>query len=404
MQGTLNEIDLRSILQLIELGQRTGELLVEAYPTGFGDSDGLSEKFPGRLSSLKNRDLPRKFWLVFFVNGQIVYTTNGESGYCRRLKEYLYHYRLEITPENLEKAKITSSNDLEYTYLWQLIEQDLLTPLQGRSIIQQMAQETLFDLLSLHQGDFIFETGMPFNPLLTSLAIEPLVTQMMKKIQQWKQFYPHLQNPQQCLMITNHHQLHQALPRKAYEQLLRWANKKTSLRQFSRYLHKDLASLAKGIYPYLERGWLQIVTPAMTYSARSTSCEKLETDYRPHIVCIDDDFSISKQIEGILEENNYKASLIIDPLQSLSSVFELNPDLILCDIAMPKLDGYEICAMLRHSSFFRYIPIIMLTGKEGFTDRIKARMAGATDYLTKPFGEQELLFLIEKYVKVEIDT
>ena len=65
---------------------------------------------------------------------------------------------------------------------------------------------------------------------------------------------------------------------------------------------------------------------------------------------------------------------------------------------MPKLDGYEICAMLRHSKAFRYTPIMMLTGKEGFIDRIKARMVGATDYLTKPFGEQELLLLIEKYV------
>jgi twitching motility two-component system response regulator PilG len=72
--------------------------------------------------------------------------------------------------------------------------------------------------------------------------------------------------------------------------------------------------------------------------------------------------------------------------------------LILCDIAMPDLDGYEVCAMLRTSTVFRQTPIVMLTGKDGFIDRVKARMAGATDYLTKPFGEQELLMLVEKYV------
>jgi twitching motility two-component system response regulator PilG len=65
---------------------------------------------------------------------------------------------------------------------------------------------------------------------------------------------------------------------------------------------------------------------------------------------------------------------------------------------MPELDGYEICAMLRKSTAFRQTPIVMLTGKDGFIDRVKARMVGATDYLTKPFGESELLMLVEKYV------
>jgi twitching motility two-component system response regulator PilG len=79
-------------------------------------------------------------------------------------------------------------------------------------------------------------------------------------------------------------------------------------------------------------------------------------------------------------------------------VFQLKPDLILCDIAMPDLDGYEICAMLRNSTAFRQTPIVMLTGIDGFIDRVKARMVGATDYFTKPFGENELLMLVEKYV------
>jgi twitching motility two-component system response regulator PilG len=67
---------------------------------------------------------------------------------------------------------------------------------------------------------------------------------------------------------------------------------------------------------------------------------------------------------------------------------------------MPELDGYELCAMLRKSTAFRQTPIVMLTGRDGFIDRVKARMVGATDYLTKPFGESELLMLVEKYVGV----
>jgi twitching motility two-component system response regulator PilG len=65
---------------------------------------------------------------------------------------------------------------------------------------------------------------------------------------------------------------------------------------------------------------------------------------------------------------------------------------------MPELDGYEICAMLRKSTAFRQTPIVMLTGKDGFIDRVKARIVEATDYLTKPFGASELTTIVEKYV------
>lgn len=65
---------------------------------------------------------------------------------------------------------------------------------------------------------------------------------------------------------------------------------------------------------------------------------------------------------------------------------------------MPGLDGYELCAMLRRASAFRQTPIIMLTGVDQFIDRVRARMLGATDYLSKPFANSELLMLVEKYL------
>jgi twitching motility two-component system response regulator PilG len=65
---------------------------------------------------------------------------------------------------------------------------------------------------------------------------------------------------------------------------------------------------------------------------------------------------------------------------------------------MSELDGYEVCGMLRKSTAFRQTPIVVLTGKDGFIDRVRARMVGATDYLTKPFGAHELLMLLERYI------
>ena len=268
-----------------------------------------------------------------------------------------------------------------------------------------MAKETLFDLLSLRQGAFIFEMGLVLDPLLISIEIEPLVREMMQEVQQWKQLHPYFESPEQGLTIAAAEQLKDSLPQKAYEQLLHWADGRTSLRRLSRRLQRNLGTLARGLYPYVERGWLHpVITRSPSSSTQTNPSTELDIKKKPHVVCIDDDLSVGKTVESILMKNGYQISLITDPLPGLSLIFELNPDVILCDIAMPRLDGYEICAMLRHSKVFQYIPIMMLTGKEGFIDRIRARMVGATDYLTKPFGEQELLLLIEKYVTPKIRT
>lgn len=226
----------------------------------------------------------------------------------------------------------------------------------------------------------------------------------MKQVQQWKQFHPHIQHPNQYIVISDHEKLKTTLPPQAYQSLSRWAASKSSLRQLSRYLNRELLMIANALYPYAERGWLQLVYPPPKLSLPSPELIEAKENLKPiHIVCIDDDLVIGKNVEYILEEHGYQSTLINDPLEALSRVFALKPDLILCDIAMPKLDGYELCAMLRQSSAFRQIPIIMLTGKETFIDRVRARMVGATDYLTKPFGASELLLLLEKYVSPSLE-
>jgi twitching motility two-component system response regulator PilG len=386
MQGKLSEIDIRSILQLIELGQRTGELFVEAYglPTGL-----RAIQRPFKMTIEQS-------WLVFFLNGQIIYA--GDSGnQLSRLRDYLRRFKQEAALDKVNLSSIATLNAPEYGHLWALLENHTLTPQQGRSIIQSMVQETLFDLLSLHQGSFVFETSPPLSPQLTALEIDPLVIKIMKQVQEWKQFHPHIQSPDQRPVISDASQLRKALPENTFHTLERWVDGQSSIRQMSRYLNRDIPVVARAIHPYVQQGSVQLLPPA-SREVSSTKRTLLRPDRVPRIVCIDDGVAIRKAVEYILSSHGYEATSIGNPLKALSLVFQLKPDLILCDIAMPELDGYEICAMLRRSTAFRQTPIVMLTGKDGFIDRIKARMVGATDYLTKPFGENELLMLIEKFV------
>ncbi|NJO40415.1 MAG: response regulator [Cyanobacteria bacterium CRU_2_1] len=395
MQGKLSEIDIRSILQLIELGQRTGELFVEAYgsPMGGANEVTIGGSFRSRFARSTGQS-----WFVFFANGQIIYA--GDSGgNLSRLRDYLRRYKVEKTLELTSVSAIATVNAPEYGHLWSLLEKHILSPAQGRNIIRGMVHETLFDLFSLHQGSFIFELGSPLSPQLTTLEIAPLVAQIMKQVQEWKQLHPLIQSPDQCPLIADAVQLRENLKETTFRALERWVDGKTSLRQVARYLNRDILTVAKAVYPYVQQGLVQMLYPVSeAIASQNREFMVVNSNRVPRIVCIDDGATIRKAVEYILSQHGYEATAISNPLKALSLVFQLKPDLILCDIAMPELDGYEICAMLRKSTAFRETPIIMLTGKDGFIDRVKARMVGATDYLTKPFGEGELLMLVEKYV------
>lgn len=398
MQGNLSEIDIRSILQLIELGQRTGELFVESYGSTVG---GVGDTMLGSSSVWKRspKSLSVQSWFVFFLNGQIIYAGDSNST-LSRLRDYLRRYKVEKMLDSMSTSAIATINTPEYGYLWALLENHILTTAQGRSIIQSMVHETLFDLLSLHQGSFIFELGSALAPQLVTLEIAPLVAQIMKQVQEWKQFHPQIQSPDQRPAIANAAQLREALTEQSFKALERWVDGTTSLRQIAHYLNRDVLTVARAVYPYIQQGLVQLLAPAPEEVTMSNKQEfELFSPVRvPRVVCIDDGATIRQAVEYILNQYGYEATAISNPLTALSLVFQLKPDLILCDIAMPELDGYEICAMLRKSTAFRQTPIVMLTGKDGFIDRVKARMVGATDYLTKPFGEGELLTLVEKYV------
>jgi two-component system, chemotaxis family, response regulator PixG len=90
--------------------------------------------------------------------------------------------------------------------------------------------------------------------------------------------------------------------------------------------------------------------------------------------------------------------LIDDSVKALMKLSTIRPDLILLDVGMPNVDGYQLCALIRKSSVLKEIPIVMVTGNKGLIDRARARLAGATDYLTKPFAQADLLKIVMRYL------
>ena len=119
----------------------------------------------------------------------------------------------------------------------------------------------------------------------------------------------------------------------------------------------------------------------------------------PLVACIDDSQTIQRQVKMTLESVGYLVMNILDPASSLLKLAKQKPDLILMDINMPKIDGYELCQRLRRSRKLKTVPVVMLTGREGLVDRVRAKFVGADEYLTKPFRPNLLIDVVDNLLE-----
>ena len=109
------------------------------------------------------------------------------------------------------------------------------------------------------------------------------------------------------------------------------------------------------------------------------------------IMVIDDSSTIRRSAEIFLTQAGYRVVLADDGFDALAKINEHHPALIFCDILMPRLDGYQTCAIIKRNARFANVPIVMLSSKDGVFDKARGRMVGSQDYLTKPFTKDQLL-------------
>jgi twitching motility two-component system response regulator PilG len=115
------------------------------------------------------------------------------------------------------------------------------------------------------------------------------------------------------------------------------------------------------------------------------------------IMVIDDSKTIRRTAENLLKKAGCEVVTATDGFEALALVADHRPDLIFVDIMMPRLDGYQTCALIKHNEIFQDIPVIMLSSKDGLFDRARGRIVGSEQYLTKPFTRDELLGAIRKH-------
>lgn len=118
------------------------------------------------------------------------------------------------------------------------------------------------------------------------------------------------------------------------------------------------------------------------------------------VMVIDDSKTIRRTAETLLQREGFNVVTAVDGFEALSKIAEVNPDIVFVDIMMPRLDGYQTCALIKNSKSYQDIPVVMLSSKDGLFDQAKGRVVGSDEYLTKPFSKDELLMAIRNHVAV----
>jgi twitching motility two-component system response regulator PilG len=116
------------------------------------------------------------------------------------------------------------------------------------------------------------------------------------------------------------------------------------------------------------------------------------------VLVIDDSNTIRRTAETLLAKVGCDVSTSSDGFDSLAKIVDIKPDIIFVDIMMPRLDGYQTCALIKNNPDYKATPVIMLSSKDDLFDKAKGRIVGADDYLTKPFGRAELIDVLERHI------
>lgn len=115
------------------------------------------------------------------------------------------------------------------------------------------------------------------------------------------------------------------------------------------------------------------------------------------VLVVDDSNTIRRSAEIFLKQGGHEVLLAEDGFDALAKINDCQPDLVFCDILMPRLDGYQTCAIIKRNARFAEIPVVMLSSKDGVFDKARGRMVGSQEYLTKPFTKDQLLQAVQQF-------
>jgi len=344
----------------------------------------------------------KQSWRLFFFHGRLVYATGSHHRvrrWRRAIKQQCRDYVIPGMP---------TGEPWEYQLLSQSVAQNQLSVQQAQGVIKMSLEEVLFAWVSNPAlavewsavQRFVLKDNSALGLLLSSADVEGVLQRSQQLWKSWKALELEVINPYRSpILKTVSSELSNAttLP----INLRPFLTGRYTLWDIACYARRPVTTITRFLLPWVQRGAIALEEVADLPHPFTQLRAKIATSQavRPLIACVDDSPTVGQFLANILEPAGYRVLKVQEPLSGIGILSKTKPDLIFLDLVMPNANGYDLCAFLRKTPIFQNTPIIILTSQSSFIDRTRAKLAGASDFLTKPPEPQALLALVRQHLQ-----
>ncbi|MDJ0724704.1 MAG: response regulator [Prochloraceae cyanobacterium] len=357
-------------------------------------------------------------WTFYLYLGRLMYATGGDHPVRRWRRNVALHFSnvsFDLASLQQELSAIPAKEFnlcWEYQMLCIWVEKQKISRGETDKMIRGAIEEVLFDLTRSVRVHYKIEQDKSFSTSTQLVLIDAdrVIAESWKMWQAWQAAKIADRSPNSAPIIRKAKQLEESTSPKTYQVLKKLLDRKHTLRDLGVQMKRDVVQVTRSLMPYIQSGLVELieipdlpspVTEKSEGDPPKSSRDRAEKSRKMLIACVDDSDLICQTMEKILTKAGYQFLGVSDDLRALAVLLVRKPDFIFLDLVMPHTNGYEICAQLRKLSLFSDTPIVILTGKDGVIDRVRAKLAGSTAYITKPVTAREVLGAIDKYTKVE---
>lgn len=371
------------------------------------------------LKTLKRLDLSGKLvwtsssqqkWIIFLNQGQITYGTGGDHP-IRRWRRNLSLWCPDLDADTnpigddlIDLDNLTLSNCWEYQLLNAWLIQQKITLENAAQIIRDTIVEILFDVLQADEVTYQFQRSQPIGTELVPVQINEEETFALVRglWHVWGKAALETVSPNLAPVLKQPDEIRKTTSPQTYQTLTVLLDGQQTLRDLAVKTHRDIVQITQALQYYIQLDWVGLIQipdhpkPANPSPPPRSSSSPPNS---PLIACIDDSKMVCQSMEQVIQAAGYRFVSVMDAPRAIATLLTQKPDVIFLDLVMPGTNGYEICSQLRKVSLFKETPIIILTGNDGIVDQVRARLLGATDFLSKPMEPEVVLDVIRKYLE-----
>ncbi len=361
------------------------------------------------------RDLQNKGWIFYLYLGRVIYATGG-SHPVRRWRRCILAHIPQVVPELSEQ--LYPLNEIidrvqvcwEYDLLCLWVEQEKISRSEAVKVIRAATTEILFDLIQIAEVKYELQPQEKFlSGQLALIDAEQLMAEADRLWQAWLEadlvsylpdWAPIVQEPQELKTHTSI---------KTYQVLSKYLDGKHTLRDLATLRQWDLVKIASSILPYTRSGLVGLMaipdlpspqSEANTSIALSASEWNEQEDIKVSLIaCVDNSPQNCEMMGEIVTTAGYNFLSESDALRAIAILLDRKPDLIFLEDLLFEVNGFELCSQLRQLDCFRNTPIIIFTARDNLFDRLKAKISGCSELLSKTPDARIVIDLIDKYLK-----